>query len=63
MIRDFDGRFDAAYDLRCYHLSKGGYIDSSTDNWEYLVWEPHDSTDVSDNEVKDFANYDESDEF
>lgn len=62
MIPNFDSRFDAAYDLRLYQQAKG-YIDASTDAWEYLVWEAQDATDVSTEATLDDYCEGETEEF
>ena len=49
-IQDFNQRFDAAYDLRLYHQSKG-YTDMSIDWCEYSLWQPQDPTDLESGEL------------
>lgn len=62
MIPDFESRFDAAYDLRLYHQAKG-YVDVSTDTWEYWVWEPVDTLEVPVEITLDNTCDDETEEF
>ena len=62
MIRDFEARFDAAYDLRLYAQAKG-YVDASSDEWEYLTWEPQDPDDVEGAVGEYWATFDDTEEF
>ena len=62
MIRDFEAKFDAAYDLRLYQQAKG-YTDASPDVCEYWIWGPRDTVDVADENTLDIHPEGEMEEF